>query len=137
MFVRMLDTNQRTALLRAGALLAEVDGAQPDEEREVLDALNVEAGLPEVPDPPSDLEELLAEVEEAFGDDPTARNVLLLELAGVAVIDGEMSSEEVSVIEEVSSRLGGGEELVNQAFRLAHSARDLVHEGRAFIASGD
>ena len=135
MFVAMLDEPQRRALLRAAAALAERDGARPDAEAELLAALNVEAGLPEIPSPPDSDDELFTEVADAFGADQTARNILLLELAGVALIDGSAQPEEMALLRAIGQHVGAEPALVARALEIGEQARALVDEGRAFIVS--
>ena len=131
----MLQEEQRRVLLRAAALLAERDGARPDVEHELLEALNVEAGLPETPDAPASVEELCEEVHAAFHGDKTACNVLLLELAGIAVIDGSAHPEEISILTAVAEKVGADEALVRQALQFGERAKALLDDGRAFIVS--
>jgi hypothetical protein len=135
MFVAMLEQEQRRVLLRAAATLAERDGARPDAEDELLDALNVEAGLSEVPPVPDSDEELFAEATEAFGGDQTARNILLLELAGVALIDGGAQPEEIAFLASLAERLGADEAVLARALELGERAKALLDDGRAFIIS--
>jgi tellurite resistance protein len=137
MFIHMLDLDQRVALLRASSTLAEIDGAHPERERELLEALNVEAGLDEVPPQAVGPDELFRAIDAAYGDQPTARNVLILELAGVTVIDGDASADEVAFISEIARRLGGDTTLVTKAIEVAESALHLAQDARTFIATED
>lgn len=135
MFVSMLEEEQRRVLLRAAAVLVERDGIVPDKEREILAALNVEAGLDEVPPPPGSDEELLAELQAAFQGIPTASNVLLLELAGVAVIDGDAHSAELDFLRLIADRIGAPETLVSRALEFAERAKAIFDDGRSLIVS--
>ena len=136
MFITMLDPGQRRLLLRAAAYMSELDGARPEVEHELLAALNVEAGLPEIPDVPASEAEVLDDLAGPFHDAPTQRNVLLLELAGVAMIDGQAHPEEVSFLAKVSNRLGADERLVEEALEFGAAARDLMTRGHDLITSG-
>ena len=135
MFVAMLEEEQRRVLLRAAALLAEKDGARPEAEDELLETLNIEAGLAEVPPTPESDEELFSEAGAAFREDATARNILLLELAGVAIIDGGAQRQEVDFLTAVAHHVGAEETLVGQALEFGERAKALLDEGRAFIVS--
>src|SRR3712207_1800964 len=95
MFVSMLELEQRRLLLEAASYLAELDGLRPEAERELLETLNVEAGLPDLPEPVVEPASLLEKLSGAFSDAPSQRNVLLLELAGVCMADGQASPEEL------------------------------------------
>src|SRR4051794_298509 len=137
MFVAMLDEAQRRVLIRAAAMLAALDGAQPDAEEELLAALNVEAGLAEIPPAPVTDGELLGEATAAFEGQDTARNVLLLELAGVAAIDGNTHPAEVDLLVRLAAALGANATLVGRALEFGERARALAEDGRAFIVSDD
>lgn len=133
----MLEEEQRRVLLRAAALLVERDGVRPDVEDEILGALNVEAGLADVPPAPETDDELFSEVRAAFRDNATARNVLLLELAGVALIDGGAQPEEIDLLNSVAQHLEAGEAFVGKALEFGERAKALLDDGRALIVSDD
>ena len=131
----MLSQDQRRVLLRTAAILAERDGVRPDVEDEILEALNVEAGLAEIPPTPESDEELFSEATAAFQNDATARNVLLLELAGLALIDGAAQPEEIDFLNAIAQHLGAEEALVGRALEFGERAKMLLDDGREFIVS--
>src|SRR4051794_19071177 len=103
MFVTVLNIEQRRTLLEAAAYLAALDGLSADDEAGLLEALNLEARLADIPDraPTEDL--LLRDILERFSDSPTAARALLLELAGLAAIDGHADAEELAFLQQVAS----------------------------------
>lgn len=135
MFVTMLDEAQRRVLLRAAGALAERDGARPDAETEMLTALNVEAGFDELPPLAGSDDELFAEAAAAFKENATARNIFLLELAGVAVCDGSAGSEEVALLNAFADQFGVDASVVAEALAIGSRAKALVDEAQSFIVS--
>jgi hypothetical protein len=61
----------------------------------------------------------------------------VLELAGVAAIDGDTHPEEVDLLVRLATALGADETLVGRALEFGERARALAEDGRAFIVSDD
>ena len=104
MFLSLLDPAQRVLFTRAARLLIEADAIAHEHELEMLDAIQSETGLTEIPEP-GDADEL-AEQAVALLTDATQRNAFVAELAGVAVIDGDEHGAERELLQRFADVLG-------------------------------
>lgn len=135
MFLNLLDADQQRLFVIAARAVAEQDGKVADVEQSLLDAVRAECEIDEDPGE-IPLPEILSALEPLAGD-PHARNAFLLELAGVAVIDGEAHPAELAVFREIGSHLGVSEDALAEFVQFGMSARDLVVRGRELVAAGN
>jgi len=133
MFLNLHDAHQQRLFVSAARTVAEKDGKLADVEQSLLEAVLAECaidGEPEVISP----DELLAGLDEALAGDPHARNAFMLELAGVAVIDGEAHPAELGVLHEIGGHLGIDNDVLAEFVQFAMSARELVVRGRHLLS---
>lgn len=134
MFLNLLQPDQQVAFVHAARAVAEQDGEVSEVESALLDAVRAECGLDELPAPDPGLD-VCARAAEVLPDD-VARRVFVLELAGVALIDGDAHPSEVAFVREVADALGiSGAALVDM-LAFAARAQQLVVDGQRLVASG-
>lgn len=108
-------------------MLATADDEKTAREDALLDAIALETGLPlRGPEAGRSIDDLAADIQQDFDDD-RARRILLLELAGVAVIDGVRESE-TGLLEDLADRLDLRKELPT-FIEFAERARELAADG--------
>lgn len=136
MFLNLLDPGQQRLFVAAARVVAEQDGKVADVEQSLLDAVLAECQLDTDPGtmPTPDL---LAALDTAFVDDVHARNAFVLELAGVAVIDGDAHPAELAALSAISDQVGMSEETLADFVEFAMAARELVVRGRQLLATGN
>ena len=134
MFLHLLTPEQRETFFHAGTLLAHVDGMDP-REAVLLEQAQLEWGV-EVDHGLSELGE--DKIIEALGGlDPLyVRNVMLVELAGIAVADEKVSSQELELFGRMCEALGADHETSQAGLELAGRWRELTNESDSFIAGG-
>lgn len=133
MFLNTLSPAQQRAFLLAARAVAEADGTVPEIEQALLEGLQMECGYDEDPGR-LPIGETLRAAEEAL-DSPAARNVFLMELAGVAVVDGIVVDEERELLGTFADRLGHSDAQLEEILEFAEDARTLVERGRTLVAS--
>ncbi|MEJ7784898.1 MAG: hypothetical protein WKF96_08850 [Solirubrobacteraceae bacterium] len=136
MFLNLLDANQQRLFVIAAQAVAEQDGKVADVERALLESVIAECEIDEIP-PGMPLDDLLSALDESLGGELYARNAFLLELAGVAVIDGDAHPAELAVLTEICLRLGVTDETLTRYVQFAIAARDLIVQGRQLVATAD
>lgn len=135
MFLNLLTPDQQSLFFELARAATEQDGITHEAEVALLEAVQSECGLPDPP-PVRELDVVLGELPSAFDNGP-GRSVLILELAGVALIDGDAHPAEVSVVTTVAERIGVSAELLQECFAFAERARTLVVDGQTLIATAD
>jgi uncharacterized tellurite resistance protein B-like protein len=136
MFLNLLDAEQQRLFVMAARAVAEQDGKVADVEESLLDAVLAECEIDQDPGTMA-FADLLTAIDGALSTDPHARNAFLLELAGVAVIDGEAHPSELAVLAQVGECLDVTEERLSEFVDFAVQARALVVRGRGLVATGD
>lgn len=136
MFLNLLDPHQQRLFVIAARAVAEQDGKVAHVEESLLESVLAECEIEEIPADMS-LTELLPALDKALRGDLHARNAFLLELAGVAVIDGEAHPAELAVLSEIGMRLGLTDETLTRYVQFAIASRDLIVRGRELVATGD
>lgn len=132
MFLTLLNEGQSVLFARAARLMIEADDIAHERELAMLEAIGIETGLTELPDGGT-FGEVVQEAAKALTD-PTQRNAFLIELAGVAVIDGDEHGAERALLQQLADQLGLGER-VDEFIAYAHDARDLADRGRALVTT--
>jgi uncharacterized tellurite resistance protein B-like protein len=121
MFVHHLNPDQQAALLHYAYKVMSVDGASNAVEREHYNLLRSQAsGVTPEEVPPEELKSLF--------DSRESRIVMLLELEGLCLMDGEIAPEEAHWIDEIASALGIGEDEVRTIRLWVERKDDLVKE---------
>lgn len=133
MFLNLLDAHQQRLFVSAARTVAEKDGKVADVEESLLEAVRAECEIDEEPEviPP---DELLARLDDALAGNLHARNAFMLELAGVAVIDGDAHPAELGVLHEIGGHLAIPEDVLAEFVQFAMSARELVVRGRHLLS---
>lgn len=134
MFLSLLQPDQQVAFVHAARAVAEQDGEITQVEVALLDALRAECGLEELP-PVRAGADIAVTVADAVRDD-AARRVFMIELAGVAVIDGEAHPAEVGLVGRIGTALEITEEMLAEMLAFAERARQLILDGQRIIATG-
>lgn len=134
MFLNLLQPDQQVAFVHAARAVAERDGEVSEVESALLDAVRAECGLDELPAPHPELD-VCARAAEVLPDD-VARRVFLLELAGVALIDGDAHPSELALVGEVADALGISGAALADMLAFAARAQQLVVDGQRIVATG-
>lgn len=133
MFLNLLTPPQQRVFIQAARAVAEQDRVVEAVERSLLDALQAECGLDELPDR-EELTEVATEAVKVLDSD-VAKRVFVLELAAVAVIDGDAHPSEVRLLEVLAGGLGIGAADLKAMFAFAGRAQKLAAEGQRLIAT--
>ena len=136
MYLNLLTPRQQRVFLQAARSVAEQDGLRADVEDALLNALHTECGsLPRAQPSVEPLDATLEAAGEAL-DSRLACRVFMLELAGVATVDGSAEPAEVSVLRAFGDRLGVSDEELAEYFDFGLEVRALAIRGRELIAVG-
>jgi len=121
MFVHHLNRDQQAALLHYAYKVMSVDGASNAVEREHYNLLQSQAsGVSPEEVAPEDLKQLF--------DSRESRMVMLLELEGLCLMDGELAPEEAHWIDEIAQALGIGDREVQVIRSWVERKDELVKE---------
>jgi hypothetical protein len=134
-FLSLLNPIQQTVFFELARAVTQQDGIVAESEEMLLVAVQAECGLDARP-AVRELDAVLADIGPMFDEGPS-RAVLLLELAGVALIDGDARPAEVGVVVTVANQLGVSAERLAECFAFAERARTLVVDGQTLIATAD
>jgi hypothetical protein len=133
MFLTLLTPQQAGLFARAARMLIHADQVVHEKEFALLEAIQAETGLSELPEI-GDSESLLSALDGAL-QEPTQRNTFLLELAGVAAIDADEHLAERELLAEIAQRLGLTKRL-DEFLCFARDARELANRGQTLITTG-
>ena len=134
MYLNLLDRSHVAVFLGVAELLASVDGDIHAKERGLIDAVAQEIG--EVPEPHDfDSPEAAAQALSELGLSVPAANVMVLELAGVALADGQLSEPERGVLHTLCIALDRPPIRLEQALEIAERSVGLELEAEQLIAS--
>lgn len=135
MFLNLLQPDQQRLFVEAARAVAQQDGNVSDAEESLLAAIAAESSLDEMPDQ-RPLDEILNDLENAL-DERAMRNAFMLELAGVAVIDGDAHPAELTALGKIAETTGVSDAELEEFVAFAFAARDLVVRGRQLVAGGE
>lgn len=135
MFLNLLNPTQQQLFIELARAVAEQDGIVAETEQVLLDAVQAECCVAELP-AVRDLDAVLADAPTAFDNEAT-RSVLVLELAGIALIDGDAHPTELSVVASVAEKVGMTEEKLEECFGFAERSRQLFLDGQMLLATAD
>ncbi|MTD44891.1 hypothetical protein GKE82_11455 [Conexibacter sp. W3-3-2] len=136
MFLSILTPAQQRVFLEAARAVIEQDGHVADVEQALLDGLHSECGLDEEPAAPRDIAAIAADASAALDTGP-ARRAFVLELAGVALIDGHSHPDEVTAVTEIARALDSTDGFLDAAFAFAARAQALVVDGQRLVATDE
>jgi hypothetical protein len=131
MYLRELDDVARELFVEAALLMVRSDDEVAGQEDELLDAISAETGLPVMTDEARRIEDLEADLDENV-QGSRARRIVLLELAGVAVVDARRTSSEMRLLERLAEKLGLSDE-IERFVSYAEQVRDVAEQGEALL----
>ena len=133
MFLHLLTDRQQQIFSRAALAVIRADEVLHARELELCEALAREMGRQDFPSIESDEDLIASELEEIA--EPVAARIFLLELAGIAVVDGELDPREHELLERLATALKNQPAVVElmldfavRAHRMSDEARMLVFE---------
>lgn len=130
MFLHALDPHERRAFALAAVTLVHEDGVLDPRELVLLDAVQQELELDELPEPAS-WDHVSAQL--AGVTDGGAQRIILLELAGVSTSDAEVHEDELAVLRTIAGRWDLEEGLVGEFLEFAARAHALWEEGYRLV----
>ena len=133
MFVHTLSPPQRRLLFLAVLALIQVDESIHEQEAEVREALEREIGLPDLPTEPIAWDSLRAGLSEVGAG--AAGKVILLELAGVALVDKELHPQELEALTDLSRAMGISAAQLADFLNFAARSHELTDEARLMVFS--
>lgn len=134
MFLHLLDRDQASAFIGLLSVIAHTDERIDAAEDTIAEQLARELDMPVTLTAAADRQEVLARTTAAFDGAPVAARAALLELAGVAVIDGEANAAEQHLLAEVAAAVGVPADQVDAFLAFGERARDLARDGQLLIA---
>ncbi|HTV17926.1 MAG TPA: TerB family tellurite resistance protein [Polyangiaceae bacterium] len=130
MFLHLLKGPEREAFAGLAKHLVGADEDESVAEARALSAMDVELGLSVASVPAaSPTPDLLATFES-----PTARAAVVLELLGLAYVDGHYHPNETQLIESIAAELGVSERRLGQMEDWVQREMSLVTEAEQLIA---
>jgi hypothetical protein len=126
----MFTAEQQIAFARIAVYMVHVDGVVNAREAVLLDELQQEMDLVELPPAPST--ELVEEDLRVF-DDPISRRIFLVETASIVTADDENHPDEVAALERWAERLGERPDTVALYLELSERAHAVYREARALV----
>lgn len=132
MFLGLLNPEQHAVFCRVALHVMRANSVIDQREANFLEAAVQEMGLDELPEPAGSLDELLGEV--AIFDSHVEKNILLVEVVGVAAADGDFQAEEMQVIEAICDVLAIDKGKIDRCKAFARRAIDLMDEGKSLVA---
>lgn len=130
MFLHLLTAEQQIAFARLAMLMIHTDGEVDERERVLLDELQQEMGLVELPPVPS---ADLASMDIGIFDDAICRRIFLLEMSSIVTADGARHEAELALIRAWAQQLGEDVVLVNLYLDISNRAHDVYREAHEAI----
>lgn len=125
MFLYLFTVEQQIAFARLAMFMVHADGVVDERERILMDELQQEMGLIELPPVPSI--ELVAQDLGIF-DDRRSRRIFLLEMASIVTADGERHETELASIRSWARRLGEDDALVERYLEISDRAHEVYRD---------
>lgn len=130
MFLNLFTAEQQIAFARIAVYLVHVDGVLDEREEVLLDELQQEMGLAELPPYP---DEELIESDIGIFDDSVSRRIFLLELASIVTADEERHENELAALERWCDRLGEDPSALPRFLDLSDRAHAVYREARDLV----
>jgi uncharacterized tellurite resistance protein B-like protein len=129
-FLNLLTAEQQLAFARAAVFMVHVDGNIDEREMILLDQIQHETGLPEMP--PTPPEELIISDLQVF-ESPVSKRIFLLELVGIVTADGDRHEDELEPMKSWARGLGLDPGILGSYLDLAERAHAVFHDARDLI----
>ena len=130
LFLHLFTTEQQIAFARIAVHMVHVDGTINEREAVLLDELQQEMDLAELPPEPS--ADLVEEDLRVF-DDPISRRIFLIEVASIVTADAENHPVEVATLEGWAERLGESRDTVSTYLELSERAHAVYLEAQTLV----
>lgn len=132
MFLHLLTAEEQSVFCQLAFVVMAADGVTHEKERAFLRRVRGDLDLAELP--PSPGGEVI--VPDGLFTSVGSRRALLVELAGLAAADGEVSGDERVLIDAVARRFEVPEEAVQQIVAYAERLVAVLDEGVVLVAGG-
>ncbi len=109
MYLNKLNNEEKKAFLGLAHLVAGANGVVEDAENNMIAQYCVEM---EIKDGPADNASIESIISVFDNSSKVIKNIVMLELVGLCMSDGEFDSDESGIIERISSGLGISKEMV-------------------------
>ncbi len=130
MYLHLLNSVQKMALLKIAHRLSVADGEDGAEELDVLDDLRAQLGIEVAPD----MGDVLRELPTDAFDTQQSRTVAMMELLVVTYVDGYLHEAEASLIGEIAEAFEIEQAALNAMAEWAMDVLDLKRGGDAVIS---
>jgi uncharacterized tellurite resistance protein B-like protein len=130
LFLHLFTAEQQIAFARLAMFMVHADGEVDERERVLLDELQQEMGLVELPPVPST--ELVSKDIGIF-DDAMSRRIFLLEMSSIVTADGERHEAELASIRSWAQHLGEDEALVERYLDISDRAHEVYREAHEAV----
>ena len=130
MYLHLLNSVQKQALLNIAYRLSIADGEDGAEELEVLEDLRLQLGIDEAPD----MGDVLGELPTDAFDTGQSRAAAMMELLVVTYVDGYLHEAEASLIGEIAEAFEIKQSALNAMAEWAMDVLDLKRGGDAVIS---
>ena len=128
MFLNVLTPPQQRVFVDAARAMLHADGTVAETELALLDAIRAECDLDYMGGDAQPATDIIDAARTVL-DTTTARNAFLLELAGVAVIDGDTHASEMALLERFAAVLGQSDEHLREVVAFAERANTQGSSG--------
>ena len=109
MYLNKLNDEEKKAFLGLAHFVAGANGVVEDAEKNMIAQYCVEMEITDIPLENSSIESVLSVFDNST---KVIKNIVMLELVGLCMSDGEFDSDESGIIERISSGLGISKEMV-------------------------
>lgn len=130
-FLHSLSEPQKQLFCEAALALIHADHVVHERERDVREALMREMWLTAFPSEVRPVDELIPDLKRLAGK-PEAR-IVLIELAGVALADGELHASELGWLRQAAEALAISDDELGRFCDFAASAAEIAAEGRMLV----
>ena len=132
MFLHVLDEAEQRLFAQVALRIVHADNNLDPREVALLEALQLEMGLEEMPTAAAHGEDELSDLEEI--ESRTVARVFAFELAGVVIADGNVHEEQRAILIEVTGRLGINAEETERFLDFALRAHSYWEEARELVS---
>lgn len=110
MYLNKLNIEEKKAFLGLAHLVAGANGVVDDAEKNMIAQYCVEMEITDIPSEKSSIESVISVFDNST---KVVKNIVMLELVGLCMTDGEYDTDETGVLEEIATGLGISKELIN------------------------
>jgi uncharacterized tellurite resistance protein B-like protein len=134
MFLQRLSETEQTVYCQLAYAVMAADGELAEKESAFYDHALGELGLDELPEPSTGGD---VDVPDGAFQLSASRKALLVELALLAVADGEVTGEERAVLDAVAEQMDFDPAAVSRCVEYAERLRDVLDEGIVLLAEAN